>query len=320
MEGQEERLGEMARQAQSWKLMMFSAAMFWLGTIIYVGWLLTGSRSAPILIGAFLFPVAAALTTLAAILIRRVDQRMRLENAYADALRARSYTTLEFPGTYHLAFRDLQAIFDEHVSGKRGLDFGSGTGRSTRFLEDHGFDAIGIDISNEMVTEACEADPDGDYRVIPDGDLSSLSGSTFDLVLSAFTFDNIATAPKKLLLFNQLRDLLNDDGRIINLVSSPEIYVNEWASFSTKDYPENKKARTGDTVRIVMLDVPDQRPIEDVVWEHEDYLKLYDEAGLEVVATERPLATGEEPVEWVNETEIAPWVIYVLARKGDAHS
>ncbi len=305
----------MERQTQSWKPMLFSAGAFWLATIMYMWRLVAGDRSIPVLIGAFLFPVAAALATLGALSMRRASKRVLTENVYEDAIRARAYAALEFPGTYHLAFRDLRALVEKHVTGKRGLDFGCGTGRSTRYIEDLGFEAVGVDVSAEMVSEARAADPRGDYRVIPDGDLSSLSGSTFDLILSTFTFDNIATAPKKLLLLKQLGDLLDTDGRIINLVSSPEIYVNEWASFSTKDHPENKKARTGDLVRIVMLDVDDKRPVEDVVWEHEDYLKLYDEAGLDVVATERPLATGEEGVDWVSETEIAPWVIYVLAPK-----
>ncbi len=295
--------------------MAFSAAAFWLVTIMYVWWLAAGDRSVPIFIGAFLFPVAAAFTTLAAVVMRRAAKKVLTENVYEDAIRARAYAALELPGTYHLAFRDLRALIEQHVTGKRGLDFGCGTGRSTRYIEGLGLTAVGVDVSEEMVAEARAASPSGDYRVIPDGDLSSLSGSEFDLVLSTFTFDNIATAPKKVLLLKQLRDMLGSDGRMINLVSSPEIYVNEWASFSTKDFPENKNARTGDLVRIVMLDVDDGRPVEDVVWEHEDYLKLYDDAGLEVIATERPLATGDEGVAWVSETEIAPWTIYILARK-----
>ena len=48
-----------------------------------------------------------------------------------------------------------------------------------------------------MVERAREQDPEGDYRLIPDGDLSSLETGTYDLVLSAFTFDNVATMDKK---------------------------------------------------------------------------------------------------------------------------
>ena len=36
------------------------------------------------------------------------------------------------------AFRDLPRLFREHVSGQRAVDFGCGTGRSTRFLRGSG--------------------------------------------------------------------------------------------------------------------------------------------------------------------------------------
>lgn len=48
------------------------------------------------------------------------------------------------------------------------------------------------------------------------------------------------------------------------------------------------------------------------MWSDEDYRNVYGEAGLEIVRTYRPLAKEDEPYEWVNETRIAPWVIYVL--------
>ena len=43
-------------------------------------------------------------------------------NVYEDERRAAAYATLEFPGTYYLAFRDLPAIFREHVRGTRALE------------------------------------------------------------------------------------------------------------------------------------------------------------------------------------------------------
>jgi len=119
---------------------------------------------------------------------------------------------------------------------------------------------------------------------------------------------------KKVQNLREIRSLLKSEGRIVNLVSSPEIYTNEWASFSTKDFPENKNAKNGDKVRIVQTDLEDKRPVEDVVWTHEYYQEVFKKAGLELVKTCRPLAKENEPYKWVNETRIAPWVIYVLAR------
>jgi hypothetical protein len=55
--------------------------------------------------------------------------------------------------------------------------------------------------------------------------------------------------------------------------------------------------------------------VEDVVCSHEDYEKLYEDAEVSTVEVLRPLATGSEPIAWKSETEIPPWVIYVLARR-----
>lgn len=236
---------------------------------------------------------------------------MNFVNCYEDVQRAEAYATLEFARDYYLAYRDLPEIIRKHVAGSAAVDYGCGTGRSTRFLRGLGFDAIGIDISEQMVTKARQIDPKGHYEVIEDGDFSRLERGAFDLILSAFTFDNIP-AERKLGLFSGLRDLLKDTGRLVNLVSSPDIYMHEWASFSTKDFPENRMAKSGDIVRIITTDFEDARPTEDILCTDDAYRDIYARAGLEVAAMYKPLARADEPYEWVNETKIAPWVIYVL--------
>jgi ubiquinone/menaquinone biosynthesis C-methylase UbiE len=234
-------------------------------------------------------------------------------NVYDDPVRASAYAGLEFPGTYYLAFRDLPALIGEHAHGRVALDFGCGTGRSTRFLRRLGFEVTGVDIAPPMLALAREHDPQGDYRLVPDGELGALSPGTYDLVLSAFTFDNISTTEKKVTILRGLKRVLKRGGRIVNLVSSPDIYVHEWASFSTKDFPENRVAGSGDRVRIIMLDVGDRRPVEDVLCAEQDYRDAYKRSGLEPIAVHRPLGQPGEPYRWVSETTISPWAIYVLA-------
>ncbi|RJQ78551.1 MAG: class I SAM-dependent methyltransferase [Desulfobacteraceae bacterium] len=239
-------------------------------------------------------------------------------NVYEDGARADAYAELEFPGTYYLAYRDLEAIFHEHIKGIAAVDFGCGTGRSTRFLRELGFDVIGVDISEPMLTRARLRDPNGRYLLVSDGGPSGLATSTYDLILAAFTFDNIPTMEKKVAALQSLRLLLKGSGRIVNVVSTPEIYVNEWASFSTKDFPENRTARSGEKVHIVMLDVEDRRPVEDILWTDEDYREVYKRAGLVVLNTYRPLAQkNESSFSWVSETATAPWAIYVLGRQNE---
>jgi len=239
---------------------------------------------------------------------------MNFVNVYENATRADAYSKLEFANTYHLAFRDLPEIFRAHVKGTAALDFGCGTGRSARFLRGFGFEPVGVDISEEMVSRARELDPQGDYRLIPGDDMSGLPCASFSLIQSAFTFDNIPGVETKARLFRDLRGLLAPDGILVNIVSAPEIYWNEWASFSTKDFPENRNARPGDPVKIITTDFEDRSPAVDILWPHKSYLETYSRAGLELVEVHEPLAKGDEPYNWVSETRIAPWVIYALRR------
>lgn len=236
---------------------------------------------------------------------------MTFRNAYEDADYAGAYAKLEFPGTYFLAFRDLPAIVAAHVSGRRALDFGCGAGRSTRFLRRLGFEATGADVAEDMLAQARALDRAGDYRLVRDGAYAALGEHGFDLIFSAFTFDNVPLAAKPV-IFEGLRRLLTPHGRIVNLVSSPELYSLEWASFSTKDFPENRLARNGEVVRCVNLSLGDRRPVDDVVMTDAGYRDVYASARLEPVVTHRPLARGDEPCTWVNETRVPPWVIYVL--------
>jgi SAM-dependent methyltransferase len=241
------------------------------------------------------------------------ETKTNFVNCYEDVSRSDAYSTLEFANDYYLAYRDLPAIISEYVSGTKALDFGCGAGRSTRFLRKLGFSVTGVDISEDMLRIARATDASGDYRLLSGDDFRGLQAGAFDLVLSAFTFDNIPAATKAR-IFRDLAGLLTPNGILVNLVSSPEIYTHEWASFTTKDFPQNAAARSGDVVRIIVTDHQDRRPVEDILCTDAAYRALYEEAGLEVIEVLKPLATGDEPYSWVNETRIAPWVIYVLRR------
>jgi SAM-dependent methyltransferase len=239
---------------------------------------------------------------------------MEFSNAYEDAKRAEAYAKLEFPGTYYLAFRDLPEIISQHVNGKKAMDFGCGAGRSTRFLTELGFDSVGVDISADMLKKAREFDPTGDYRLLGESGFDQFQDRAFDLILSAFTFDNIPTREKKVGILKEIQRLLKPEGRFVNLVCSPETYYYEWVSFSTKDFPENRNAKCGDIVKIINTATDDLRPVDDILWPDEDYRTVYREAGLAPLDMYKPLGREDEPYEWVNETRIAPWAIYVLKK------
>jgi SAM-dependent methyltransferase len=236
------------------------------------------------------------------------------QNTYQDHSRAEAYDELDFNGTYRLAADSLAPLLAKHIQGTDSLDFGCGTGRSTRFLQKLGFDTVGIDVSQKMVDIARKNDPAGDYRVIADGDFSSLEPGSFDLILCAFPFDNIPHRQNKVRLFTALGRLLAAGGRLVNIVSTPEIYLNEWVTFTTRDFPANRDAGRGDIVKIITKDYSDGRPVEDIIWPDEDYQSVYRESGLSQVQSMAPLAKGDEGIDWISEMTIASWRIYVLKK------
>jgi len=239
--------------------------------------------------------------------------KSNFENSWGNLTRAESYAKLEFPNTYYLAYRDLPKIIARHVNGQNAVDFGCGTGRSTRFLKQLDFNVTGIDISNDMLQIAKKSDKTGDYRLVSNGNYSHLGNGGFDLVQSIFTFDNIPGWENRTNILSGLRKLLNETGKMICLDSTPDLYTNEWASFSTKEFPENWNAKTGDIVRDIMLDVEDRRPVEDIFWSIPDYHILFKQSGFKIDETYKPLGSMNEPFNWISEIQIAPWMIFVLS-------
>ena len=162
---------------------------------------------------------------------------MPFVNCYENATRAAAYSKLEFANTYHLAFRDLPAVFQKHVSGRVALDFGCGTGRSTRFLQQLGFEVAGVDVSPHMLSKAREIDPKGDYRLIPDDDMTGLPRGRFSLVLSAFTFDNIPGRETRIRLLRDLRALLRPTERSLTSCPRPTFISTNGHRFRRRSFP-----------------------------------------------------------------------------------
>ncbi|MEO1224098.1 MAG: class I SAM-dependent methyltransferase [Pseudomonadota bacterium] len=240
------------------------------------------------------------------------DTNAAESNPYIDDDLADFYSGLDYTGTYHLAVRDLPDIIARQVVGRSALDFACGAGRSTRFLTSLGFDTLGVDMSPSMLAHARRKDPAGRYALIPDGELSCLDGSAFDLVHSAFPLGNATSRARIRAILAQLRNVLAPGGRVIVVESTEALYRHEWLSFSTSAYSENVHAKSGDPVRIAFRERMDH-PVVDVLWADADYRHSFAAVGLSLLETHRPLVDEHDPLPWISERKIAPWAIYVLA-------
>lgn len=84
---------------------------------------------------------------------------------------SKEYSKLGIIDTFYLGFRDIPFFVEKYVKGKLALDFGCGSGRSTKFLKELGFDTIGVDVNSNMVNQAKQIDSGGRYILINDSPL-----------------------------------------------------------------------------------------------------------------------------------------------------
>ena len=82
-----------------------------------------------------------------------------MQNNYISTLeksteKARLYHQTEETLCRYLAYRDVPGLIKKYVKGSKALDYGAGTGISTRFLIDRGFDVNGVDVSQAMIEQA----------------------------------------------------------------------------------------------------------------------------------------------------------------------
>lgn len=104
----------------------------------------------------------------------------------------------------------IERYFD--ATDGRVLDVGCGAGRTTRALEQRGFDVVGIDISEEMVERATERFDDLDVRVGDATDLEFDDGSFEHVLFSWVGIDAIRPAWLRRRALFEIRRVLKPGG------------------------------------------------------------------------------------------------------------
>lgn len=223
---------------------------------------------------------------------------------------AGDFAELEMQGTQYLAFRDIGTLIQEYAGPVTSvLDYGCGAGRSTRFLKRLGFNAVGADVSGDMLEQARSKDGAGEYHHIPSGHLP-FEDATFDLIFASFVFLEVSRLEEIERILREMKRVLRNDGTIIFVTASTEATQGNWVSLSYA-FPENDKPlQSGDTVKLLIqgIDVV----LFDYFWTEEDYIGAAERAGLSLAKLHKPLGSPDDSIEWRDETKISPTAIYVL--------
>ena len=209
--------------------------------------------------------------------------------------------------TGFLGYRDLPEIISRHAPRNRALDFGCGTGFSTKILADLNFDAVGVDISERMLTQAKSQYETLKFIKVEQGSLP-FKDDSFDLVLSTFVLFDI---PNLKLLHDYLKEarrILNPKGKLIAVTGSEYFHKNNWLTAKT-DIANNLTLSSGNFFKIysVELDVF----FHDIIYTHDDYFKAFKEAGMVFEALYQPLGRQTDGIAWETEWDLPPFSVYV---------
>jgi predicted cupin superfamily sugar epimerase/ubiquinone/menaquinone biosynthesis C-methylase UbiE len=219
-------------------------------------------------------------------------------------------------GTLLLAYREFPRLFQQYVDDTNvALDYGCGSGRSTRYLADMGFQVEGVDINLAMLSEAKQLQVGSAsgvrYTQIDSGSITQRKSKN-DLVFSTLVFLEFPTLKEMEKVVADIYRVAKFNGTVIILTVSDEFYQHDWVSVNT-DLPENKDVKSGDPVYIELKEVNNLR-LKDYYWTDEDYELVFKKCGFSVVELVKPMATGEEGIAWLDETKCSPYSIYVLKK------
>ena len=223
---------------------------------------------------------------------------------------AGDYAELGMEGTQYLAFRDIPTLIGESAGPiDSALDYGCGAGRSTRFLKRIGLNAVGADVSRDMLDEARSKDPSGEYHHIHSGHLP-FDDAAFDLVFSSFVFLEVSRIEEIEDILKEMKRVLKQDGTIIFVTTSMDAPKGHWVSLSYA-FPENDRPlRSGETVKLLLHGI--NVVLYDYYWTDDDYRRAAERAGLRLVKIHKPLGSADDSIEWRDETKVSPIATFVL--------
>jgi SAM-dependent methyltransferase len=225
-----------------------------------------------------------------------------------DKKTAQAYGEGEFQNTYYLGYRDIPAIINMFCQGSKALDYGCGTGRSTRFLQDLGFQAAGVDISMEMLSEAKKHDSKGLYKLIESGVIPYENGF-FDLVFSCFVFLTIPSFQELEKIFEEIARVLKPGGIFIFVTGSKYLYYKEYISYDVVSHP---LFTTEEEIVVRLRDLGVS--FKNYFYSEVDYQRLMNKAGLQIVQYHVPLGLPSDNMLWKDEALFGPYLVYTAKK------
>ncbi len=202
------------------------------------------------------------------------EKNKELADAYAK--------TDQLPHRY-LAYRDIPGLIKQYSNGRSALDFGTGTGLSTKFLHDLGLNVLGADINTFMLEKAQESFP-----YIRFFELNKLPNSKFDLVFSSFVLFDMKSKKEIGNYLDKASSFMKKEGIFIAITGSEELYSikRNWIAYDSK-FVKNSQLKSGDIARLKLKNPAID--FFDYFWKEDDYFECFEKSKLNILKVHKPL-------------------------------
>lgn len=223
---------------------------------------------------------------------------------------AKTYKEIGIEGTtYEAAFNGLIEIL-KNLDDKVVLDFGSGAGRSAKFLKSLGAKkVIGVDHNESMIEESIAQNIDGaEFYLV--NEKIPVSDTSIDIVLSTWVFMEMGDIEDIKKCFVEIARVLKPKGKFLVVVANPEAaFGHDYVNFKYIDKPNELKS--GDETKLIIkADKP--FTISDHYWTLEDYENSLRIAGFVINNVIYP---KPEAGNWLDEVNVPAHMIIESIKK-----
>ncbi|HEY0753394.1 MAG TPA: class I SAM-dependent methyltransferase [Ktedonobacteraceae bacterium] len=228
---------------------------------------------------------------------------------------AHIYSQLGISGTtYEISFNEVSKLLINHMHGKTALDFGTGTGRSARFLKSLGAArVIGVDHDENMIKQAqASHEATIEFHLI-DQQTMPLPDESVDIVMSAHVLVEMRTLHEMQQALKEIARILKAQGMLVVISTNPASLGHEFKSYV---YPAKAAVKSGDLITCVLKGT-EPFEIDDTYWTEEDYRHVFASAGFSNIQAIFPLGAGEQ---WLDETIVAPDIVFICSKEASPAS
>jgi ubiquinone/menaquinone biosynthesis C-methylase UbiE len=222
--------------------------------------------------------------------------------------KAKFYASEDITETGYLAYRDIVKFIPKEFKKHKTLDFGCGTGRSTRLLKNYGLQTVGVDISNAMLSQAKKLDLGSKYILVNKNPPLPFKNNEFHLILSTLVLFEIPSLNQMERILSDINRIMHKNGKAIFVTGSEEMYFHKWLSIHPLTH--KKSLKSGELIQVKLKE---DLILNDYFWTNNDYQQVFKKSGFLCEKIHHPLGVKGE-YAWISELTHSPYVLYVLKK------